>query len=251
MKYFMLCLVFFLMTVSGCDMTGAYRTIDCLLPDMPDAWCDREWSEGCRLAWRGCEGSVRETLHRGETGLVPVMVPRGGNLPVVVYPEEGTLPAGGIIPWDLDEDGRLKLTWEHGWVALLLFRLSSAGPVSDALNVRRLLDEVLLESGGDPWILDMDYALRSLTYGRFNMYSLAHLPVYEPAIPAEPGEWYSDDPFLDPVPVGDDGLLAPGLPGEGLHRFRSQKGGCVDIHITDKGWAWVNRVTGDAGSGIW
>ncbi len=251
MRYFPLCLLSFLATVSGCDMTGAYRTLDCLLPDMPDAWCDRDWSQGYRLVWRGPDGSVRETLNRGETGIVSVVVHRYGNLPVVVYPEGGVLPAGGIIPWDLDGEGRLNLTWEHGWVALLLFRLSSVGPVSDALNVRRLLDEVLLESGGDPWILDMDYALRSLTYGRFNMYSLAYLPVYEPAIPAEPGEWHSDDPFLDPVRVGDDGLLVPVLPGAGLHRFRSREGGCIDIHVTDKGWTWVNMVTGDAGFGTW
>lgn len=251
MRYVLIILFSLLAGFSGCGINDAGRTVEGVLPAMPDHWSGRSWTEGCRVVYRTCAGAVGETVCFPDSSLLLIDVPPGSNLPVLVYPVGGVLPAGGIIPLDIDSDGRLALSWEHGWSALLLFRLSSAGQVSQALNVRRLNEEVLLKSGGDPWALDMEYALRSLSYGRFNVHGLSLLPVHEPAVPAGPGVWLPDNPFREPVAVGPEGLLNQGPLEEGFHRYRSGGGEIIDIHVTDLGWTWVNRLTGAAGSGTW
>jgi len=250
MKHAVFLFVLLFILFSSCKGPGDPLEIECILPDMPDTWLSRSWTDGCRVVYRDSSGDPVEALFPSCAGFVKLLIPRRGTSPILVYPRGGIIPAGGVMPWDINNAGRLLLTWDHGWTALLLFRLSAAGSVMDALNIRRLFREVAAESGGNPWLLDMDYALRSLSYGRFNVYGLTGVPFHEVEIPADPGDWCSDNPFTQPVAVGHCGLLKTTL-GEGYHRYRSLQHGVLDIDVSEDGLVWVNRLTGDAGSVTW
>lgn len=252
MKVILFCLLLpAVMFATGCEMDPGQHRVEVLLPPMPETWDDRDWADGFRLVYRNGDGDMVERVYPAGAGGVSILLPRKTNQPVLVYPAGALVPAGGVFPWDLNDDEVLMLSWNHGWTALLLFRLSSAGEVCRAVNVRRLLQEVQVESDGDPWKLDMEYALRSLSYGRFSVYDLAPLRLYEPVIPALPGTWFSENPFHEPLRAGEEGFLPTGTVTEGFHRYRSTGGGKIDVWLYEEGWTWLNRLTGDAESGTW
>ena len=110
----------------------------------------------------------------------------------------------------------------------------------------------MLRSGGDPWTLDMDYALRALSCGRFNVYGLSALECRDLALAGVPGVWVPDNPFRRPPEHGEDGDLEFGPLETGFHRYHLAGGGeTMDIYITEQGWVCVLAVSGVARSGTW
>ena len=235
----------------ACAMEPGRVSVPCCLPEIPGWWDGMTWDEGVRVVTRNSDGGVEEVLFGSGTGM-SLSLSRGVNTPVLVYPVGRTVPAGAVMPWDLDDNGVLQCSWEQGWPALLLFRLSTEGGVFRALNARRLSEEVMLRSGGDPWTLDMDYALRALSCGRFNVYGLSSLRCRDLVLSGVPGVWIPDNPFRRPPEHGEAGDLEFGPLEMGFHRYRLSGGGeTMDIYITEQGWIRILTVSGVGQSGTW
>lgn len=185
---------------------------------------------------------MEEVVYSGLPEDLSVILPRRTNFPVLLYPAGGTLPAGAVIPGDLDDRGRLCFSWEKGWTALLLFRLTPSWEVVEALNVDRLFSEVFREGEGNPWKVDMEKALRFLSYGQFSVYALSAYEDKSATIPSPEGTWVPDNPFMAPVSTNAEGNLEFTNLWEGYHRFHSREEDTVlDLYIKGDSWSAVFR----------
>ncbi len=182
----------------------------------------------------GCLPDALPELPAG--GSVTLRLPKRANWPVLAYPcARGVLlpPAGGLFPLDLGPQGdTLALSWEHGPAAELLQALAREGFDIGCLNARRLLEEMLARSAGDPGRLDLNHLAACLVSGEFRVTDLCLLPAPDITLELAPGTWFLDSPFRPAQSLAaGQALLLAAVP-LGRHRlFAEQAPGAFDLYV--------------------
>jgi hypothetical protein len=227
MRFRLLALPAALLLAAGCSWFSASLEVRVRLPEPPEHW-QRAFPElRFELA---CPEAYPAQACAIPGGFATLRLPKRVNWPVLAYPwARGTRlpPAGGLFPLDLSADGdTLELSWEHGPAAEVLQALAREGFDIARVNARRLLDEMLVRSGGDPGSLDLGSVAGRLASGHFRVTDLRPLPAREIALEVPSGTWFLESPFrsaqslaagqallLPAVPLGPHRLFAVELPG--------------------------------------
>ncbi len=172
-------------------------------------------------------------------GSMTLRLPKRANWPVLAYPcARGVRlpPAGGLFPLDLTPEGdTLALSWEHGPAAEVLQALAREGLDVACLNARRLLEEMLVRSAGDPGCLDLDHLAACLASGEFRVTDLRLLPARDIRLELAPGTWFLGSPFRPAQPLAaGQAMLLPAVP-LGRHRlFAEQTPGAFDLYVGER-----------------
>ncbi len=166
------------------------------MPVAPPAWAGV--LSQISVQWDPGEGAVRSvTVPVGQSS-VSIELLKTPFTPVLAYPLPGwegsaLLPAGGVFPCTLNASGELELTWMDGAGAFILSRLRSAGGSTDHLNVPRLIEELRVRSGGDPWSVDLDRIVEALGAGTFRADWIRCRDLFPVRLQVRP-EWLSAGP---------------------------------------------------------
>jgi len=233
--------------------------VEVLLAPPPAAW--RELGSFGHLVLLPSDDAtavvVEVETESGEKSL-RIRIEKRTNLPILDYPvfagrTDLLKPAGGIYPLSLDERGRLRMSYREGFLAEMLFPVSRAGELLEAVNTERMSREIWDRSAADPWVIDREAILGTLLYGSMRSDRIRRRPSFDLSFDAAPGTWFGDDPFLGPFFVDSEqsSIELKGIP-TGVHRFyRSHEGAFdrIDLMVREDGWLLV--TTGAVGSGRW
>ena len=220
---FILEIVFIILFCPGCVLDSDQITI--ILPDPPKHWVSLFKNMDWIVRWTGWNGKVMEQTVPGSEKQVELDFPLRDNQPVTAEciikgGNNQLLPAGGVYPADCGDNGLLLLSWENGFAAELLLKLSSQGYSLEGFNYPRFSGLLLKKAEGDPWKIDPIPILRDFKAGTFN--SLSVVERQEAAVSNFPaGAWVCWNPLMPRLKVTEgDTVLLP----EGYHRFYSQEG---------------------------
>ena len=269
----------------ACSLFGSLADVTVRLPPVP-AGLDGVYS-GFSLVYPDETGRFVTEAGIPAGTEVSLSLEKGRPVPVIAVPEgPGFLPAaGGVWPaeaapksaegtpagaaWDAGWGAAdaLSLSWENGAAAEILRRLCSADFPVEAVNVERLLVEIVERSEGDPWRIDVGAVCEAFWYDSMRADKIKPSAAHTLALPAQPGTWIAGNP-LAPVRALEavDGFLTITV-GEGcasFYRAAADAGGFtadgdgvggvverLDICCDETGWFAVNPVTGYGGSGTW
>jgi hypothetical protein len=236
-----------LLLSAGCSWFAPSLEVRVQVPEAPEHWQRAfpglRFQLSCPQADRGqpgAAGSLAGALSEAPAGgSVTLRLPKRVNWPVLAYPWARGVrlpPAGGLFPLDLAPGGdTLALCWEHGPAAEVFQELAREGCDIGCLNARRLLEEMLSRSAGDPGCLDLQHLGACLASGEFRVTDLRPLPARDLELELEPGTWFPDSPFR-PAQTLQPGqaLLLPALP-LGRHRlFAVDRPGGFDLYVRER-----------------
>jgi hypothetical protein len=178
---------------------------------------------------------------------VVISCSKQGNSPVLAYPEvsEGTgsgvvaarflRPAGGLYPHSLDATSPeqiLDLSWEDGFLAVVMSRLQTFGLEISLVNSAALRDR--LRALQDPWNMDLGIAAEALAGGRFTAYDLDALPSREVRLDPGPGNWFLESPFSPVWRVRDGQTLLLSEVSLGMHALFNQHGRAIRLSVGER-----------------
>lgn len=258
---------------TGCSLFGDSIEVAIVLPAVPASWEPIFRAEGgpSFLVRAPGKGRLLQELlvaapHSGQAA-VRLTLPKRANLPVLAAPlVEGRSdllrPAGALFPEAFSGGGRLALSWEEGFVAALLLKMDERGQLVEALNARRLSEEIGRRCGGDRWSLDQEAILTLLSLGSFRADRIKALPAHSVVLHCAPGSWWVEgDPFRQPVQADALGRLAVDSVVAGFHSFfrvdspapdgASAALERLDVSVGAEEWLACNSLTGAAESGRW
>jgi hypothetical protein len=141
-------------------------------------------------------------------------------------------PGGGLFPSSLTrgDDGLcVPLTWQDGPVALVIFRLLSAGMDVSMVNAARLSE--YLGRAKDPWEIDLERVTERLARGEFSAYDIDPLPRRSVTLGTGPGTWFLESPFRPAMPADTGGTLQISDLPLGLHTLFSSDGGRIRLTV--------------------
>ncbi len=225
--------------VAGCSWFSPSLEVRVRVPEPPEHWGQAFPELRFQLASPQVDplesevppGALPSALPEAPAGgYATLRLPKRANWPVLAYPcARGVRlpPAGGLFPLDLTPGGdTLELSWAHGPAAEVFQALAREGFDIGCLNARRLLEEMLARSAGDPGRLDLDHLAACLASGEFRVTALRPLPARDLCLQMPAGAWFLDSPFrsaqslaagqallLAAVPLGSHRLFAVELPG--------------------------------------
>jgi hypothetical protein len=235
------------MIVSGCDLFAPNTSVTVELPELPVVWSHLAPELRFELEYSTDTG---ETEHRSlapGTRNVEIIVRKLRNRPVLCYPVfKGSRlnPAGGVWPYDLapGNDDMLRLSWEHGFVATVLFSLESRGIDTIGVNGERLLDEIDEKADGNPWNLDPSRIMNDLAGETFTVYSIKARPSTNIILEQAAGEWFGTNPFTTIYRSEPNGTLSIDDLPLGYHRFFALTGGeSIELETSENETIWIRR----------
>ena len=181
---------------SGCSWFSATVELRVQTPSPPEPW--REAFPELRFEL-SCPGGDPPQCSVDPGGQTSLRLPKRVNWPVLAYPwARGArlAPAGGLYPLDLDPGGDcLELRWEHGPAAEAFQALIREGFEVGRVNARRLVEEMLARSTGDPFRLDLQALAGGLASEEFRVTDIQLLPSRDIALEMPPGTWLLESPF--------------------------------------------------------
>ena len=198
----------------------------------------------------------------GSAAAARLIIPKRMNLPLLAYPIPGGCertdllrPAGAVFPYSLAPDGCLVFRFEDGFLADLLTAVCGQGELLSAVNVPRLRDEIFEKAASDPWILDRGAILETLVYATMRSSRIRLLEHHSFDVPAREGEWVWGNPLRKGVTTSEGVLPIVELP-VGTHVLFHAAGGSniedrILLRLDERGWQWLDVLTGSAGSGRW
>ncbi len=218
---------------AGCSLLGDSVEVDILLPDPPPQWepifrAEESPSFLVRAPGRGRlpqELLVSAPARGCGEPACRLALPKRANLPILAVPliqgrTDLLRPAGGFFPSGLGEDGRLTLTWREGFLASLLLSLAERGSLIEAVNARRLGEEIARRCGGDPWSLDREAILTHLALGSFRADRIKQLAARPLVLHAAPeSRWVEGDPFRPELQADPLGALRLEGVTPGFHAY--------------------------------
>jgi hypothetical protein len=170
---------------------------------------------------------------------VSLRLPKRANWPVLAFPwvrGARLAPAGGLYPQDLDLGGDcLQLRWEHGSAAEVFQALIREGFEVGRVNARRLVEEMLACSAGDPCRLDLPALAAQLASDEFRVTDIRLLPARDVALEIGPGTWLLESPFRPAQRIAaGEALRIPAL-SLGAHRlFAVEPPAGFALYVTER-----------------
>jgi hypothetical protein len=221
---------------SGCSWFSATVEVRVQTPVPPERW--GEAFPELRFELACPEGDpVQCFVEPG--GQASLRLPKRANWPVLAHPwARGArlAPAGGLYPLDLDPGGDcLELRWEHGPAAEVFQALIREGFEVGRVNARRLVEEMLARSSGDPFRLDLQALAAQLASEEFRVTDIRLLPAQDIALEVPPGTWLLESPFRPAQCVATgEALRIPALP-LGAHRlFAVELSGGFALYVSER-----------------
>ena len=218
--------------VSGCDQWGNEYELRLELPRLPVAWGTASEVAAYELRWvvYGRAQHLRvepEETNPAEGVVVSVRIPKRPNVAVLAYPVtcDGILlkPAGAIVPLQLRTGNRVRLRFERGPPAYLLYRLDRDGRGGAAVNAARLVEEFEERLGELRWWADWVAVLDAFERGVFRVTMLRAVAQHQVQLALPPGTYRSADLLAPPRYLPAAGPREQLLP-EGVHRWFSDDG---------------------------
>jgi hypothetical protein len=222
--------------VAGCSWFSACLEVRLQVPEAPEHWRQAFPELRFQLACPGADGLPDDAPAGGS---VRLRLPKRVNWPVLAYPWARGVrlpPAAGLFPVDLTADGDiLELCWEHGPAAEVLQALIREGFDVGGLNARRLLDEMLARSAGDPGRLDLVHLADRLASGEFRVTDIRPLPARDIALQMPAGTWLLESPFRPAQPLSPgQALLLPAVPLGRHHLFAVELPGRFELYVGER-----------------
>jgi len=181
---------------SGCSWFSPTVEVRVRAPVPPEHW--REAFPELRFEL-DCPGGDPGQCCVEPGGEASLRLPKRANWPVLARPwARGArlAPAGGLYPLDLGPGGDcLELRWEHGPAAEVFQALLREGFEVGRVNARRLVEEMLARSAGDPCRLDLPCLAAQLAGEEFQVSDIRLLPARDIALEVPPGTWLLESPF--------------------------------------------------------
>ena len=222
----------------GCSWFSPSLEVRVQLPEPPEHW--RRAFPELRFQLACPEAELPDALPDAPAGgSATLRLPKRGNWPVLAYPRARGVrlpPAGGLFPLDLTAEGdTLELSWEHGPVAEVFQALAREGFDIAGLNARRLVEQMLARSGGDPGCLDLDHLAACLASGGFRVTDLRLLPARDIALELAPGTWFLDSPLGSTHSLAAGQALPLAVVPLGRHRlFAVELAGGLDLYVSER-----------------
>ena len=237
------------MLLASCELLPTTTVVVLALPPTPEPW-ESAWGEATfRLSWRsaGSRGGIDAPVAPGQA--VRVEIPRtapvvfradpvwsraAGQPSPALAPGERLAWAGAVWPAGLEGRRRLRLRFESGSAAAVLWRLMDAGVDLRSFSVERLLAEIAERLPGDPWSLDVERVTAAIAAGSMRASYVRPPPRYAVDLAVPPGRWLACSPFRPAVSGG-------GVWGElprGITPFYSADGRRVIVEVDAAGRAW-------------
>lgn len=216
---------------ASCSYVGGQATVDVILPEPPAHWRAAFPDLAFELRVPDVEGRGLSTVAAKAAGAAALLcVPKTGNTPVLAFARGGCAedllrPAGGIFPLDCEQTGSgmtMRVSWESGPAASVLFRLAELGCDTSLLNAARLRQ--LLCSRADPWDVDLAKVVERLAAGDFSAYDVDQLAARDVVVSTGPGEWFLESPLRPSCCAEPGGALKLTAVSLGTHALFSVEG---------------------------
>lgn len=206
---------------AGCDLLGADRQIECLLPQTPKTWMSAWGVPGYGVVVTAGPGIVEKINVPAGTPTIALVLPKESVVSIVAYPRwdhgpavapgETLFPAGAVWPHHaLDGDrSQVELSYEMGFVAYTLGQAIVRAAPALTFNVRRFTEEVVSRVGRDPWLIDGDSIITAICNERMRADYLREEPTESFEIELPAGLWHRRSPFAEPINGGTVSLDLP------------------------------------------
>jgi hypothetical protein len=236
-----LLLFFFSLLVISCTLLGPDIVLILQMPSLPLSWPAAFPDLSYLVCYPDETGNLAYYYAPDDQLVMQISLNKKYNSFVVVYPLVGNgeiclRPAGAVFPLHLKSgsENTLLLSWEAGFTAHIFEQLWKKHVDLSYFNTVRFISEAREKSPEDPWQLDENLILEHLAAYDFSVYDIKKLPARDIALSAFPGTWFSESPFSNIYPVGEDGQLnLPGL-SFGFHRlFQLEAGKRLDLYLTE------------------
>jgi len=221
---------------SGCSWFSSTVEVRVRTPAPPEPW--REAFPELRFELSCLEGDPAQCCV-APGGQASLRLPKRANWPVLAYPwARGArlAPAGGLYPLDLDPGGDcLELRWERGPAAEVFQALIREGFEVGRVNARRLVEEMMARSTGDPFRLDLQALAGRLASEEFRVTDIVLLPARDVALEVPPGTWLLESPFRPAQRIAaGEALRIPAL-SLGAHRlFAVELPGGFALYVSER-----------------
>ncbi len=222
MKRFAAAFIAFVFT--GCFLAEKSMNVTLNLPETPALWAESFPALGYEVRFIGIGGSEETVFVPPGKREIRVSCRTGYNAPFLAFPEYlgktvDLVPAGGLFPHSLDNDGCLVLQWDAGFAASVLFSLARNGCIIETLNGERLLSEIGSRANGNPWNLDGELLTEHLANMKMRADYLKPLPRFQVSVTADCGSWVPANCFMEPKTTETDGLIVFEKLATGRHTF--------------------------------
>ena len=198
-----------LICVAGCRFLPFETELTVAVPPLPAGAAGLVSDEARLIVEDGGANSSTRRCRAGQT--LTLRLVKSGVVAVTVEYAAGIPPAGGVLPADADEPGRLDLSFEAGLGAVLLCYLAGEGIPVSCINYPRLRDYLISFSDGNPWRLDERRIRLALYAGSFSSRDVALLPEYRlPAGALPEGQWLPANPLSASLSGSEEGDGQPG-----------------------------------------
>ena len=234
--------ILLLTSILSCTFFSPTASLLISIPESPEHWYKTFEDISYVLAFPNPEGKIEENIIQSPFHKIEIRVLKQNNLPITATPlvrndKIFLPPAGGVYPHDLNEEKQstLNLSWNQGFVAIILIRLISQGFDVSGLNSRRLSEEITARAEGDPWKLDIDHITEKLSRGNFRVNYIKMIPSRTVEMIPGAGIWFLESPFFKPQHSGDQEILyLENLP-QGFHRlFDVLTGSYFNLYLDEK-----------------
>lgn len=209
--------------------------ITLMLPAVPDPW--KAWEEmiDYSLSYTDREGTRQLASAGRYDKRLSLRVQKSDISVFLLFPPSGFRPAGAVYPDDMEDGGRLPLSYERGCVAEILSLCLRKGIQAECINIERLSREVKKVSKGDDWTIDRELIIEKLAYGTMSANAVKRLPLFTVSIPLPEGRWFLGNPFRPAVTSTGGTVLLEDMP-PGFHTlFPEANGKGVSFQIGETG----------------
>jgi hypothetical protein len=227
--------------LAGCFLDiSAEEDVLVLFPSLPPEAREKFGEPAFKLTLTARSGKQEEVFIPAGNSSATLSLPQDRTVPITLKPvfqgqEELFLPAGGLYPQGLHEDGKLPLTWEGGFAAAFLQKLTASSYPVGAFNAGRFFRETLLRGGIDPWALDEELIITTLAGLSFRADRIKLRPSHPVSLsPIPAGKWLPQNPTARPVEAAEE-TASFGYLSEGYHRYyHAATPRKLDIHVKSR-----------------
>ena len=247
MKKVLIIFCFLLAACSMFDNKSAEVTFH--IPELPEQMQQLEVT-GWRVSVTSVDNRKEFTTRKHE---FKASVPVSGITAVTAYPVGGwgTLkPAGFIVHGNLKAHN--YMTWDYGFAAECTAYSLTAGAGSENFNFTLFQEKLMEKSEGNPWCLNRDRVIYTLSYGIFNMNYIKKAESHTLSLPLPgTGTWYSGTPGCIKQFVQHDGYINDLVITEGENIFiNPATGEGITIYADRLTWICISGTAGGL-SGYW
>ena len=157
----------------------------------------------------GGDNSLVLSCEAGEE--LAVKIRKSAAVSLSAHYDGGVPPAGGVLPWDTEDGGRIELTFSGGFTAEIMRLLAADGIPLECINYPRLCGEILERSEGNPWRLQAGRIRTALRAGSFTSRDLRLLNEYLlPPVALPDGLWLPANPLSPSFAAGRESRATEG-----------------------------------------